>query len=200
MQIRKYKIGIIDNNNYLCFDENSKDAFLIDATANEQRIVDDIKSLGLNLRYIVLTHGHFDHTTGTKFFQANFPEAKLVAGKKESKLLYDRDLSKGPGGIVADIWVKEGDELSCGDITLKFIETPGHTSGGICILCGKVLFSGDTLFQCSVGRTDFPYADHQQLINSIKEKLLVLPEETKVFPGHGMSTTIGHEKNSNQFI
>ena len=200
MQIKKYKIGIIDNNNYLCWDENTKDAFLIDATANEQRIVDDIKSLGLNLRYIVLTHGHFDHTTGTKFFQTNFPEAKLVAGKKESKLLYDRDLSKGPGGIVADIWVKEGDELKCGDITLKFIETPGHTSGGICILCEKVLFSGDTLFQCSVGRTDFPTGDSDQLIESIRTKLFVLPDDTKVLPGHSEETMIGFEKRYNPFV
>ena len=200
MQIKRYKIGFIDNNNYLLWDESTNQAALIDATSNEQKIVDDVKKLGLTLRYIILTHGHFDHTTGTKFYQKAFPDAQLVACKKEAKLLYDRDLSKGPGGIVADISVADGDELLLGDLSLKFIWTPGHTSGGMCILCEKVLFSGDTLLQCSVGRTDFPTGSMEELVDSIRNKLFVLPDDTRVLPGHNEETTIGFEKRYNPFV
>ena len=176
MQIKRFVIGMIDNNDYLVWDENTNAAALIDATDNRQEIADEVLKLGLNLQYIILTHGHFDHTTGTKFYQAAFPKAKLVACKREAKMLYERGLSHGPGGIVADIWVKDGDNLDLGDLSLKFIETPGHSKGSMCILTEDVLFSGDTLFQCSVGRTDLPTGSMEDLMASLKEKLFVLPE------------------------
>jgi len=200
MQIKRYKLGMIENNDYLVWDEETKKAFLVDVTQDEQSIVDDIKKLGLDLEYIVLTHSHFDHISGLKFFQKAFPDAKLVAGKKEAKLLYERDKFGSPGGVVADHSVVDGDELKCGNITMKFIETPGHTVGGICILCGKTLFSGDTLFQCSVGRTDFPTGNWDQLLDSIKNKLFLLPDDTTVLPGHNESTSIGFEKRYNPFV
>lgn len=199
MQIKKFVIGMIENNDYLVWDENTNAAALIDATDNKQEIVDEVIKLGLNLQYIILTHGHFDHTTGTKFYQNAFPKAKLVACKKEAKMLYERALSHGPGGIVADIWIKDNDELELGDITLKFIETPGHSKGGMCILAEDVLFSGDTLFQCSVGRTDLPTGDGEELMQSLN-KLFALPDDTRVLPGHGAETSIGFEKRYNPFV
>ncbi|MCQ2552262.1 MAG: MBL fold metallo-hydrolase [Clostridia bacterium] len=199
MQIKKFVIGMIENNDYLVWDENTNAAALIDATDNKKEIVDEVIRLGLNLQYIILTHGHFDHTTGTKFYQNAFPKAKLVACKKEAKMLYERALSHGPGGIVADIWIKDNDELELGDITLKFIETPGHSKGGMCILAEDVLFSGDTLFQCSVGRTDLPTGDGEELMQSLN-KLFALPDDTRVLPGHGAETSIGFEKRYNPFV
>lgn len=199
MQIKKFVIGMIENNDYLVWDENTNAAALIDATDNKQEIVDEVIKLGLNLQYIILTHGHFDHTTGTKFYQNAFPKAKLVACKKEAKMLFERALSHGPGGIVADIWIKDNDELELGDITLKFIETPGHSKGGMCILAEDVLFSGDTLFQCSVGRTDLPTGDGEELMQSLN-KLFALPDDTRVLPGHGAETSIGFEKRYNPFV
>lgn len=200
MQIKRYKVGMLENNDYLVYDEESKKAFIVDVTDKEQAIVDDIKKMELDLEYIILTHGHFDHTGGVKFFQEAFPNAKFVAGKKEAKILYNRDKYGSTGGIVADINAQEGDELTCGNMKLKFLETPGHTVGGICILVGKTLFSGDTLFQCSVGRTDFPTGDWDQLLDSIKNKLFLLPDDTQVLPGHNEATTIGFEKRYNPFV
>ena len=200
MQIKTYVIGMIENNDYLVWDEETKKAVLIDVTADEQAIVDDINKLGLELEYIILTHGHFDHTMGYKFYMNAFQNAKLLAAKKEAKMLYDRKLSMRPGGIVADVNVVDGDELKVGNLTLKFIETPGHSSGSMCILCNGVLFSGDTLFRCSVGRTDFPTGNSEQIIDSIKNKLFTLPDDTVVLPGHNDQTTIGFEKRYNPFV
>ena len=200
MQIRKYVVDPLQNNDYLCYDEETKKAFLVDASTDVQQIVDDIHKLGLELEYIILTHGHFDHINGVPFFQKAFPEAKLAAGKKEHRFLYERDFGRGPGGLIADIQIVDGMELECGNIRLKFIETPGHSVGGICILADKVLFSGDTLFQCSVGRSDFPTGNFDELMDSIKNKLFLLPDDTRVLPGHNDETTIGFEKRYNPFV
>ncbi len=197
MQIKTYIIGMMENNNYLVWDEDSREAFLVDCSMNYKPIVDDASKMGLDVKYIILTHGHFDHTGGTEFYRRAFPKAQLVSGEKEKELLVS---SKEVGSITADIYVNDGDELPCGDMTLKFIETPGHTIGGICILVGKVLFSGDTLFQASVGRTDFPTGNAATLIDSIRNKLFVLPDDTRVLPGHCDETTIGFEKRYNPFV
>jgi len=200
MQIKRYVVGMIENNDYVVYDENTKDAFIVDLTENNQRIVDDINKMGLNVKYLILTHGHFDHTMGTKFFQMAFPDAKLIACKKEAKMLFERALSHGPGGIVADIWVKDGDELDFSETKLRFIETPGHSSGSMCILMNDVLFSGDTLFQCSVGRTDLPTGNGEEIMVSIKNKLFNLSDDTRVLPGHSAETSIGFEKRYNPFV
>lgn len=200
MQIKRYVVGNMGNNNYLVWDEESLEACLIDATGNYRPIVEDAMKMNLNLKYVILTHGHFDHTGGVKFYAQEFPDSKLVACKKEAKMLYDRKLSFGPGGLVADLEVKDGDELKLGNLVLKFIETPGHTSGGMCILAEKTLFSGDTLFYTSVGRSDFPTGDGDTLRESIINKLYVLPDDTRVLPGHDRETTIGFEKENNFFV
>jgi len=200
IQIFGYIVGMIANNNYLVWDEDSKEACLIDASAAVQKIVDDADEKGLKVKYIILTHGHFDHTGGLDFFKEAFKDAKLVACKKEAKMLFDRSLSKGKGGIVADLWVKDQDTLKLGNSELKFIETPGHSKGSMCILTGNTLFSGDTLFQASIGRTDLPGGDFEEIKQSIQEKLYVLPDITRVLPGHNDETTIGFEKRYNPFV
>ncbi|MBE6032494.1 MAG: MBL fold metallo-hydrolase, partial [Clostridiales bacterium] len=134
------------------------------------------------------------------------PQVKLVACEKEKVILCDpkinfsRDICGQPITVDADIYVNDGDTLQVGDLELKFIHTPGHTPGGMCIYVGDTLFSGDTLFARSVGRTDFPLGSMTQLTASIREKLFLLPDDTKVYPGHMGATTIENEKRSNPFV
>lgn len=200
MQVKKYSVGMMENNVYLLWDDETKDACLVDASCREARIAEDADKMGLKVEYIILTHGHFDHTDGLDFYRECFPDAKLVAAKKEAKMLYDRKLSKGKGGVVADIQVTDDETLMIGKNEIRFIETPGHSSGSMCILAGKNLFSGDTLFQASVGRTDFPTGSWEELEASIHNKLFVLPDDTRVLPGHMDETTIGFEKRYNPFV
>jgi len=199
-QIIRYVAGSYRTNVYLVYDDETKDAFIVDPGYEFQKIYDDIERLQLDPKYIILTHGHGDHTGGIDLLKKTFPKIKLCASVKERKFLYDRDKSMGKGGITADIELKDGDEMSVGPIKLKFISTPGHTPGGMCILMGDVLFSGDTLFRMSVGRTDMPGGDQELLFDSITEKLFILPDSTTVLPGHDEATTIGIEKRYNPFV
>ncbi|MBR0517331.1 MAG: MBL fold metallo-hydrolase, partial [Firmicutes bacterium] len=128
------------------------------------------------------------------------PDIKVVASKKEEKLLYSRRDSYGKGGITADVWTHDGDVLKVGDMELKFISTPGHTPGGQCVLVDRTLFSGDTLFHASVGRTDLWGGSFEDLMDSITKKLFLLPEDTTVLPGHMDATTIGWEMRYNPFV
>lgn len=200
VQIIKYIAGAYRTNIYLVYSEESKSAFIVDPGYENDKLLLDIKKRDLNPEYIILTHGHGDHTGGIEQLKEAFPEIKLIASKKEAGLLLDRDMSMGKGGIKADIWVTDGDLLAVDDIELSFISTPGHTPGGMCIKMDDVLFSGDTLFRMSVGRTDFPGGSEEALLSSIKDKLYVLPDETRVLPGHMEETTIGIERRYNPFV
>jgi len=199
-QIIRYIKGSYATNVYLVFDKETKDAFIIDPSIEFSEITRDIDMYGLNPKYIILTHGHGDHTGGIDYLKEEYPEIKLVFCKKEKNFIYDRDKSMGQGGIVADILVSDNDELEIGNIKLRFIETPGHTPGGMCVLMDDVLFSGDTLFFASVGRTDFIGGNTEQLIESIRTKLLCLPDKTLVLPGHMRETNIGFERNNNPYV
>ncbi len=202
MLIRRAVLGSYATNCYLVSDEVNKKCFIVDPGAESKSMLEYIKSEGLELEYIILTHGHFDHTGGIDFFREAFPDCKLVASRAERDFLFERKQSMGKGGIRADIEVKEGDTLKVGDMELKFIETPGHTPGGVCIYIESegVLFSGDTLFHASVGRTDLPGGNWDKLKASIADKLFVLPDDVHVLPGHDAETMIGYEKRYNPFV
>ena len=200
VQISKYIVGPIKTNEYLVYDTENLIGIVIDPGAESESIHNDIKRLGLDIKYIILTHGHGDHTGGIDQMKSMYPDIKLIANKKERNFLFDRDKSMGKGGYVADIYVSDNDTLSIGNISLKFIDTPGHTPGGMCILMDKVLFSGDSLFFGSIGRTDLPGGNEEQLIESIKNKILVLDDDVKVFPGHMQETSIGFERSFNPFV
>ncbi|MBQ9891335.1 MAG: MBL fold metallo-hydrolase [Firmicutes bacterium] len=201
MEIRRF---ICNNgygtNAYLAWDTDTKKAFIVDPGSPLEEVQDAVEMYGLDLQYMIITHGHGDHTGGINFFKENFPDIKMIACRKERKMLLNRDISGGKGGYKADLEVVDGDTVMVGDLLLKFIECPGHTVGGMSILVDKVLFSGDTLFQRSVGRTDLYGGDWDTLLDTLKNKLFTLPEDTLVLPGHMGETTIGYEKRYNPFV
>lgn len=206
MEIKTFVEGPIDANNYLIIDEKTKDAVLIDCSSARPEFIKAVKDSGVNLKYILLTHGHFDHLLGIDAFKEAFGVDTYVAEDDltQVKLVPDMMqmfLGMSPAPVPAIVnFVNDGDEFKIGDIVIKAISTPGHTKGGMCYLVESNLFSGDTLFQGSVGRCDLFEGDLKAIVKSIKEKLFTLPEDTKVYPGHGASTTIGYEKKYNEIL
>ncbi|CUX38891.1 MBL fold metallo-hydrolase [Clostridium sp. C105KSO13] len=206
MKIERFVIGIISTNCYLVQNEESNECFLVDPGACPKKLVDHIKSSGLDMKAILLTHGHFDHILGIDGFLKEFP-VPVYAHEAEKELLKDASLNSsvtyGPGYTFSDAcYLKDWEKLTVAGMEIETIYTPGHTSGGCCyyIQSEGVLFSGDTLFRASIGRTDFPTGSSSQLIHSIQERLMCLPGETKVYPGHMDETTIDFEQAHNPFL
>ena len=206
MEVRLYTGTGAACNMYLVRDEKSKEAFMVDAGSFDHELFVYAKERDLNIKYLILTHGHADHIGGVEEYKKAFPDMKVVASIKEEEVLkepsynYSREIWQRAITVEPDIFVKDYDILKVQDMELLILETPGHTKGGISILCEDVLFSGDTLFKHSVGRTDLYGGSMSELIKSIKEKLFTLPEQTQVFPGHMSATTIGYERENNPFV
>ncbi len=203
MIIKQFITGQLENNIYLLIDETSKKAVLIDASSNIPEIREAAN--GYDVEYILLTHGHFDHVMGVNSLKKEL-NARAVICKddlvisdniNEFTSLFRLPDSKPP---VYDNYIKDGDIIHVGNMEIKVITTPGHTEGGVCYLVDGNLFSGDTLFRESVGRTDLFGGNFEKLSDSIKNKLFKLDDKTKVYPGHGGMTTIGHEKKYNEII
>jgi glyoxylase-like metal-dependent hydrolase (beta-lactamase superfamily II) len=205
MLIHTLVVGALQVNCYVVACEDTRETLVIDPGDEGERIWDLIADQGYDLKRIVNTHGHFDHVGGNKYLVEK-SGAELLIHKE------DQDLLKNMGGHAAmfgleveqspppDRLVEDGNLLSVGKLGALVLHTPGHSKGGICLLIQEHLFSGDTLFARSVGRTDLPGGDFATLIDSIREKLLVLPDETLVHPGHGPDSSIGEERTSNAFI
>ncbi len=192
-------------NCYVAVSETTKNAVLFDAPAEPERILDYLTENGFSLKYILLTHAHFDHIMALdKIKKAT--GAMLMLHADEEKYLNDSVLNlaetvpvKIPE-LAADRVLHDGDVVSLDDMEIKVIHTPGHTEGSVCYLMGEILVSGDTLFHRSVGRADFPLGSFENEIKSVKEKLMPLDDGVKVFPGHGFSTDIGHERKENPYL
>lgn len=207
MKITNLPSGALQVNTYLVVDEETNKGFIVDPGGYNPALTKMVNDENIEIEYIIVTHGHSDHICGIKEHLEDFPNAKVVADKDEEPMLHDVRFNFSaefgmPYTVDADIYVSDGDELKVGNIELKFFHTPGHSPGGMCIYAEKenILFSGDTLFCQSIGRTDFPGCSFEALAKSIKEKLFVLPDETQVFPGHMGPTQIGFEKRNNPFV
>lgn len=194
MLIKCFALGHIQANCYIVTDEDTLDCVVIDPGGESNTVMQYIEDNHLKCRYILLTHGHFDHTGGVDgvFKETHAP---VVMSKNDLKqnlaqLGYKYNPPKGA------IFVKDGDSIKFGSLTMKVIETPGHSEGGLTFLCEDALFTGDTLFKDSCGRTDFPGCSGAELLRSLK-KLADLPGDYEVYPGHMESTTLERERNFN---
>lgn len=197
--------GPLEVNCYIIGCEATHKAAVIDPGGNVDSIEKLLQQHELNLEMIINTHGHFDHVGGNRKLQ-EASGAELLLHKDDLPVLASVAQHAANFGLQTDsspLPSRElvgGETLQLGELTLRVIHTPGHSPGGICLAVDDILLVGDTLFAGSIGRTDLPGGDHQLLIAGIKEKLLSLPEDTKVYPGHGPMTTIGEEKAHNPFL
>lgn len=205
MKIQHSVLGMCATNTYYVYDDETKRGLIVDPADSPDTIIAKADSLSMIPEAILITHGHFDHVLAMNKIREHYG-IKVYAGLTEKQVLHDMAMnltsSFGMGQTFdADIYLKDGEEFETAGYHIKAIEVPGHTIGGMCYYFDKqgVLFSGDTLFCESVGRSDFPGGSASALCRGIKDKLFILPEHTKVYPGHMDETTIGNEIKYNPF-
>jgi len=203
--IKGLAVGPVMANCYILGCEDTKEAVVIDPGDETDRILLMLAESNFTVKYILNTHGHFDHVGGNKKLK-DATGADLMIHPLDAEMLgmtAEHASAWGLNGensFPPDKTIEEGDKVSFGNITLEIIHTPGHSPGGICMYNGSdSVIVGDTLFEGSIGRTDFPGSDHNTLISSIRNKLFVLDPDVKVYPGHMGTTTIGREKKFNPF-
>lgn len=203
MILKRLPTGMLASNCYILGDKN--EGIIIDPGANRGDILEMVKRTGFKIKYIILTHSHIDHIISVDEIRYKL-NAKVLIHEAEGEFLSDPMKN---GSVLfgvretfspADVLLKDGDVVNLEGLKLKIIHTPGHTPGGICIKVDDNLFTGDTLFNMSIGRTDLGDGDYDDLINSIKNKIMVLNDKIVVYPGHGTATTIGYERKHNPFI
>lgn len=206
LKLEQYVVGPVQTNCFFVINEESKEMIIIDPGASAQKLVQKIEDAGYQPKAILLTHGHFDHATaaeelgkhfGIKIYAYEAEKEVLESAKKNSSWMIGKEQT-----FFADVYLRDEQELDIAGFHIRVLYTPGHTIGGCCYYFGyeDVLFSGDTLFQESVGRTDLPTGSMSQLINSIREKLMILPDATTVYPGHGDATSIEAERMYNPYL
>ena len=206
IEIKSMTLGMVATNCYLIINKENKEALLVDPADNALRISNVIEENSCTLKAILLTHGHFDHIMALNDLKKRY-NVPVYAHEEEEDVLKQSSLNlSGSIGQIyttqADVYVKDGEHLKLAGLDVIVLYTPGHTKGGVCYYLPeeKVLMSGDTLFHCSIGRTDFPTGSMSQLVRSVKEQLFVLPDDVQVYPGHDSVTSIGYEKQYNPFF
>ena len=209
MNVERLILGAYQTNCHILRENRTaRDCVIVDTGLEAEGLIDFLAANNLNPKVLILTHGHIDHIAGVEMVRENYPEVKVYIHRLDAGMLTEpqsnlslmeaEGLTTGP----AEFFLEESDVIEHSGIKLKVLHTPGHTPGGICLYAAdeKIVFVGDTLFAESVGRTDLPGGDMGRLINGIREKLLILPDETVVYPGHGPATTIGREKAHNPYL
>jgi len=206
VKIGRIPLGNMGTNCYFVYKEDTKDAIVFDPADNGDYLYEKLKDNGITVKAIFLTHGHFDHIYGVKKLK-ELSGAKVYASVDEVELLKDphMNVSEMFGRVISmepDETFNDLDVITIADMTFQVLATPGHTAGSACFYFkdDNILIAGDTLFEGSVGRTDFPTGSMKTLVESINSKLMVLPDNTRVYPGHGGTTTIGDERQNNPFI
>lgn len=206
LKIGRMVIGSVQTNCYFVYREGTSDVIFFDPADKGDYIYETLKDKGFNVKGILLTHAHFDHIWGCNKLR-ELSGAPIYAYEAEKVLCEDAVTNVSeqvgrPYTVIPDRYLKDGEEITVADMTCRLIATPGHTVGSCCYYFEEdgMLIAGDTLFQESVGRTDLATGSMGELVRSIKDKLFTLPDDTKVYPGHGDSTTIGYEKEYNPFV
>ncbi len=205
MPIIRYNLGDMDNNTYLIVDEATQQAAIVDPSFESEKLIPEIREAGYKLRYLLNTHAHFDHIVGNAAFSEAF-DIPIALHKEDLKLLqaltvqgkrFGLELTASPEPT---IFLEEGQTLTLGETEIRVVCTPGHSPGSVTFLLEDVAIVGDVLFEGSIGRTDLPGGSLPILMESIREKLLTLPDEIQVLPGHGEATSIGHERRTNPYL
>ena len=202
IEIKSAVFGMLENNCYLITDKASAESALVDCTDDSKKMMDFISDT--DLKYIFLTHGHFDHIEGVKAVKEK-TEAKVVISSQDAPMLSSSKLSLATfSGIrqentQPDIIVNDGDIVTLGESEIRVMSTPGHTKGSVCYLCDDSIFSGDTLFFCSCGRTDFPGGSDAEMSSSLK-RLAALERNYTVYAGHGRNSTLDYERKNNPYM
>lgn len=204
MKLQVFIDNMMQENTYLYYDEDTKEGVVIDPSMNFEDEKSFIKDHGIDVKYIILTHSHADHIGDVDRLK-KLTGAKLVANIEEKELLNDASKNMSnqfystPVELEADIYVYDKDKIKMGEHTFTFISTPGHTKGGMCVRCEMEMFTGDTLFRDSIGRTDLYSGDYNQMLKSLK-KLSKMEDDLVIYPGHGPASTLGTEKINNYYM
>lgn len=205
--IVKNVLGVYSTNCYTVFNSKTREAIVIDPADRADFLADMYKKQGYKLVAIFLTHGHVDHFAGLLELKGMYPEVPVYANRAEADVLVNPSKNMSPSfgaplKIEPEVLLRDMEELDILGTKMTCISTPGHTEGGMCyyLADNKMLFAGDTLFEQSVGRTDLPTGSGKDIVNNIREKLFVLPDDVEVYPGHGGKTTIGIEKKYNPYV
>jgi glyoxylase-like metal-dependent hydrolase (beta-lactamase superfamily II) len=189
MKIKAMPVGVYAANCYIVIDEGTKACVVMDPGGDEEDLIKYIKEEKAEVKYILLTHGHADHTEAALKLKEEF-NAPLCINAEDYEMIKNSEFMYGNIAGKVDKYIKEDDNFKVGNMDIKCIHTPGHTPGGVCFLIGNCVFTGDTLFAGSIGRTDFAGGNFETIIKSIKDKLMILNDEIKVFPGHGPESSI----------
>ena len=205
MKVERFLTGIVSTNCYVAWNEQTKEAVIVDPAAYSKKLAEFLREEGLKPQAVLLTHGHFDHIMGVKTVQ-DMTGAKIYMHELEQDFATDSRLNLSTviaerqcDPFVPDVLFHDGDKIQIGNLTFRVLHTPGHTIGSSCLIAKDAIFSGDTIFKGSIGRTDFPTSDPEKMMESV-QKVAELEGNYAVFPAHGDSTTLDYERNTNPFM